>query len=110
MDAALYVVNYIIKNNIPSLNLLNLMGDGGDKFMVGGLFVRRAKDWLIAGKHLTDDLPQVGASVNVNHIVGKLATLDVRALALLRFKIPNLVIPLACVVDYFGIVFEVQSP
>jgi hypothetical protein len=33
--------------------------------------------------------------------------MDVKALAMLRNKIPKLIIPLACCVDYFGIVFEV---
>jgi hypothetical protein len=55
-------------------------------------------------------MPMAGSNVNVNKIVTKLASLDVRALSLLRFRIPKLVVPLACVVNYFGIVFEVQSP
>ena len=42
--------------------------------------------------------------------MAKIACLDVRALAILRHRIPSLVVPLACVVDYYGIVFEVISP
>jgi hypothetical protein len=52
----------------------------------------------------------LGASVNLGQIVARMARYDVRALALLRFKIPKLVIPMACIIDYYGIVFEVQSP
>jgi hypothetical protein len=52
-----YVVHYIIKSNLPGLNLLNVGGDGREKFMAGGLFVRRAKDWVITGKNLSDDMP-----------------------------------------------------
>ena len=33
-----------------------------------------------------------------------------RALALLRHRIPRLIVPLACIVDYYGICFEVMSP
>jgi hypothetical protein len=107
LDAALYVVHYIVKKNLPGLNLLNLAGDGGEKFMAGGLSARRAKDWLICGKNLTDEMPMGGSTINVNQVVAKLATHNARALALLRFRIPNLLIPLSCVIDYYGIVFEV---
>ena len=92
------------------MNLLNLGGDGGERFLVGGVYVRRAQDWLVANKHLSDEIPMAGSNVNINKVVAKLAPLDVRALALLRFRIPKLVVPLACVVNYYGIVFEVQSP
>lgn len=92
------------------MNLLNLGGDGGERFLVGGVYVRRAQDWLVANKHLSDEIPMAGSNVNINKVVAKLASLDVRALALLRFRIPKLVVPLACVVNYYGIVFEVQSP
>ena len=51
-----------------------------------------------------------GTSIDVNHIVSKVAALDVRVLSLLRHRFPKLVIPLACVVDYYGIAFEVQTP
>ena len=39
----------------------------------------------------------------------KLAALNVKSLQILRNKFENLVVPLACVVDYYGIRFEVQS-
>jgi len=70
-DAALYAVHYIIKNNIPSLNLYNLYGDDGDKFMVGGLFVRHAKNWFVNGMKLSEDDPRVvkgisGTNLDVN--------------------------------------------
>ena len=44
---------------------------------------------------------------HVNEVSAKLASLDVRSLALLRHRVPNLVVPLACFVDYYGLTFEV---
>jgi hypothetical protein len=109
-DAALYAVHFIVKNNIASLNLYNLYGDDGDKFMTGGLLVRRAKNWLVYGKHLSEEDSRVvkGAAalnLDVNQVVVKLAKMNVKALSMLRNKIKNLIIPMACIVDYFGIVF-----
>mmetsp|Transcript_29137 Transcript_29137/g.43912 ORF Transcript_29137/g.43912 Transcript_29137/m.43912 type:complete len:123 (+) Transcript_29137:110-478(+) len=83
--------------------------------MVGGLFIRRVKNWVVAGRNLSSDEPQVmkastSTGLDVAQVNNKIANLDVRALALLRHRIPKLVIPLACTVDYFGILFEVQSP
>jgi hypothetical protein len=37
------------------------------------------------------------------------ASLDVRNLAILRNRVDNLVVPLACLIDYYGIRFETQS-
>ena len=83
--------------------------------MVGGVFVRRAKNWMVNGKHLSEEEPRVmkgsaGTRIDVNSIVNKIATLDVRALSILRNRIPGLYIPLACIVDYYGTIFECQSP
>jgi hypothetical protein len=44
--------------------------------------------------------------VNLTEISGKIASLDVRNMALLRNKIENLIVPLACIVDYYGLKFE----
>ena len=70
-DAALYAVHYIVKNEVPSLNLYNIYGDEGDKFMVGGLLVRKAKNWLVHGKHLSEADPKVvkgltGMNIDIN--------------------------------------------
>lgn len=46
------------------------------------------------------------SGANITEISGKIASLDVRNLTLLRNKIENLVVPLACIVDYFGLRFE----
>jgi hypothetical protein len=48
-------------------------------------------------------------SSNLTEISGKIASLDVRNLALLRNRIQRLVVPLACLVDYYGLKFECQS-
>lgn len=115
VDAALHAVHFIIKNETPDINIDNLMGDEGSKFMVGGLFVRRAKSWMVCGKILDEKEPRIikgsaGAHIDVNQVVNKIATLDVRTLAILRHRIPGLSIPLACIIDYYGLLFEVQTP
>jgi hypothetical protein len=46
---------------------------------------------------------------DLNEISSKLAALDVRNGSLLRNKIKNLVVPLSCCVDYFGLRFEALS-
>ncbi len=43
---------------------------------------------------------------NLLEISGKIAALDVRNLATLRNRIARLVVPLACIVDYYGLRFE----
>lgn len=47
--ASMYAVHMIVKKNPTPLNLFNLYGDDGDKYVVGGIFVRRAKGWTICG-------------------------------------------------------------
>lgn len=47
--SSLYAVQCIIKKNPTPLNLFNLYGDDGDKFVVGGILIRRSKDWMICG-------------------------------------------------------------
>lgn len=49
------------------------------------------------------------ASSNMTEVAGKVASLDVRNLALLRNRVERLVVPLACLVDYYGLRFEAQS-
>lgn len=46
----------------------------------------------------------------MNYISRKIATFEVRALSLLRNRVPRLVIPLACVIDYYGAVYQVFTP
>lgn len=46
---------------------------------------------------------------NLAEISGKIASLDVRNLAALRNRVSRLVVPLACLVDYYGLRFECQS-
>ena len=97
--ACLEGVHMVIKKNPTPLNLWNLYGDEGDKYIVGGILLRRAKDWLLPPpiSSSPSDLPDPSP---------KLATLDVRNLSLLRNRIPNLIVPLACIVDYYGLKFE----
>jgi hypothetical protein len=52
--ASLYAVHLIVKKNPTPLNLFNLYGDDGDKFVVGGILVRRAKDWTVCGQPFTE--------------------------------------------------------
>jgi hypothetical protein len=45
------------------------------------------------------------AGTNIIEISGKVTSLDVRNYALLRNRVHNLVVPLACIVDYYGLKF-----
>lgn len=116
--ASLYAVHCIIKKNPTPLNLFNLYGDEGDKFVIGGILIRRAKDWTICGHAFTEankmHTTAIGpggdaGSTNLLEISGKIASLDVRNMAVMRNRLPRLVVPLASLVDYYGIKFECQS-
>lgn len=114
--ASLYAVHLIVKKNPTPLNLFNLYGDDGDKFVVGGILVRRAKDWMVCGQPFTEAAKlhttaigpgntDAGGS-NLSEISGKVASLDVRNMAIMRNRLPRLVVPLAAIVDYYGLKFE----
>ena len=116
-EAALYAVHLIVKRSPTSLNLLNLYGDEGDKYIIGGILVRRAKDWNVDGVSFSEQAlsttlvsnGKVETGSNLMSLSGKIATLEVRNYALLRNRIPDLIVPLACLVDYYGLKFEAQS-
>ena len=100
------------------LNLHFLLGHGGDKYIVGGILLRRTEGWQVAGQQLTyleerkqdkEELAIGEARGDLSEISAKVASLDVRGSALLRNKIDGLVVPLACIVNYFGIRFEAIS-
>jgi hypothetical protein len=110
----------IVKKNPTPLNLYNLYGDDGDKYIAGGILLRRAKDWTICGQPFTEAAKMHTTTIraggggneggsNLIEISGKIAALDVRNLAALRNRVSRLVVPLACMVDYFGLKFECQS-
>ena len=48
-QASLYAVHMIVQKNPTPLNLFNLYGDDGDKFIIGGILIRKAKGWTICG-------------------------------------------------------------
>ena len=85
-------------------------------YIVGGIFLRRAQGWTVGGQQFSrlevhDELDTLGQNINsdLGETSAKLAALDVRNAALLRNKIDNLVVPLSCVVDYFGQRFQAIS-
>lgn len=89
VDASVHAVHYVVKSKVPSLNLFNLYGDGADKFMAGGLFIRRAKNWVVKGRSLSSESALViqgsnSSGLDVNMINTKIASLNVRTMALLR--------------------------
>jgi hypothetical protein len=118
--ACLYAVHMIVKKNPTPLNLFNLYGDDGDKYVVGGILVRRAKDWTICGQAFTEASKMHTTAINkaggngggdqagstLQEISGKIAALDVKNLAALRNRVSRLIVPLACLVDYYGLRFE----
>lgn len=52
--ASLLAVHLVVKKNPTPLNLYNIYGDDGDKYIVGGILIRRAKGWTICG-HTFDE-------------------------------------------------------
>ena len=47
--ASVYAVHAVCKRNPAPLNLHNLLGDGGEKYVVGGIFLRRCAGWTVGG-------------------------------------------------------------
>ena len=63
--ASVYAVHAICKRNPTPLNLHNLLGEGGEKFVVGGIFLRKAQGWTVSGQQFShfeayDDLDTLG--------------------------------------------------
>ena len=79
--------------------------------MVGGIFIRRALGWTVCGEFLDPkrNFSSDRSGPNMVEINRKIASLDSRNLTLLRNRIENLVVPLSCTVDYFGVRFECLS-
>lgn len=48
--ASVYAVHTVLKRNPIPLNLHNLLGEGGEKYVVGGIFLRRAQGWTVSGQ------------------------------------------------------------
>lgn len=48
--SAVHAVHCAVKRQAQILNLHTLLGDEGEKFMVGGIFIRQARDWLFDGE------------------------------------------------------------
>lgn len=47
--ASVYAVHLIVKRNPTPLNLFNLLGEEGEKYIVGGIYIRRAQGWTVCG-------------------------------------------------------------
>ena len=73
------------------------MGTGGPKYVVGGIAIRLAEGWKMLGKELP------------TRICRKLAKQNVRNLKMVQNRIDGLIVPLSCVVDYFGLRYECFS-
>jgi len=83
-QASMYAVHLIVQKNPTPLNLFNLYGDDGDKFIIGGLMIRKARGWTICGSQASGDNSKQAATSASNEVQGKIAALNVRNLALLR--------------------------
>lgn len=94
------------------LDVHTLFGQGGYKNMVGGILIRRALGWTVCGNYLDPKKNLSSTDIsgpNLVEINRKIAGLDARNLSLVRNRIENLVVPLSCTVDYFGVRFECLS-
>ena len=103
----------VVKKNPTPLNLFNIYGDDGDKYIVGGIFIRRAKGWTVSGRTFSDEgtmsmttAETANMAASMSEMSAKIAALDCKNLALLRARIPNLIVPLSCIIDYYGLRFE----
>jgi hypothetical protein len=73
------------------------MGYGGQKYVVGGIIIRKAVGWTQLGQTMSPD---------VNY---KRAAYGARNLAYMRHKLPTLMVPLCCIVDCNGERYECHS-
>ena len=88
----------IINWKIQPVNIDNIYGKGGTKWIMGGIIIRECKDWLLACE-----------SVGDGDIAYKVADNELKGLNLLRGKIDYLELPMAGIVDYYGVRFLAQS-
>ena len=83
-QASLYAVHCVVRKDPAPLNLFNLYGDDGEKYVVGGILIRRAKGWTICGTTGSDEPTAKVAVESSGEVSAKIAGLNVRNLALLR--------------------------
>src|SRR5688500_4727719 len=92
------MLHQIVKSKVKPSDLGHLYGAGGDKYVAGGLVLRRVKDWSLAGETIGE-----GALAN------KVASHELNALDFVRGKLPELEVPLACIIDFFGVRYLAES-
>eukprot|EP00744_Colponema_vietnamica_P001049 GILI01001788.1.p1 GENE.GILI01001788.1~~GILI01001788.1.p1 ORF type:complete len:1045 (+),score=336.05 GILI01001788.1:182-3316(+) len=92
------VAALVVRWKVDPVDLGNMYGQGGDKYVGGGLVLRKVKDWIILGENIGE-----GAAAN------KVADHELTGLNLIRGKVDGVEVPIACIVDYFGIRFLSQS-
>ena len=97
--AAQHTVHVINRWKPDSLGELGgLFGQGGDKIISGGMIVRKVANWH-----------SMGVSVPAGPNANELANHELRTLNFLRGLIPSLEVPLACIVDYYGMMYLCQA-
>ena len=74
--ASVYAVHTIIKKSPPPLNLFNLLGDGADKYIIGGIFLRRAAGWTVCGQQFKTLETFEDAGIIENAINGDLSEIS----------------------------------
>ena len=75
-----------------------MYGDDGEKYSSGGILIRKAKDWFVQTQ-----------TFEGHSTCSKLARMNIQNLSFLRNKFPGVLVPLGCMIDYFGIRYECQS-
>lgn len=86
-----------MQRNPEPIETDSLYGRGGLKYVVGGILLRKAEGWLLKGK----EIPKANCC--------KMAKQNSRNLHFIRNRVLGMIVPLSCVVDYFGHVFECFS-
>lgn len=92
--ACVYAVHCLVIKRPAPTNLYTLGGHCGDKYTIGGILINRVDDWTV------NDALRIDA---------KIASINCRNHAMLRNRIPDLIVPLVCIVDYYGVAYECSS-
>jgi len=84
-------VELIVDGKLRPVELFELYGAGGEKFVVGGVVFRKVGGWICDGQNLGE-----------GDIAFKMAGHDQRAADRLRDQVKDLQVPLSCIIDFCG--------
>ena len=98
MSNVLRVVDGILAGKIEPLMINTAFASTAQKYVAGGIIVRKVSDWEILGENIGE-----------GDAAFKIAGHELRAMSLLRGKINGIVAPLAAIVDVYGLRYLAQA-